>query len=458
MQRSNGKKKLAKSGKRKGKNGGLSGAVPPIRAKPVGQKQSIPLGTAQGRKTRAPVIRTLKASTLVCHTEYLLDLPSTTTFELPANQIIVIQPGLVDSMPWLAQVAASYEMYTVRKMVFQYRNRVATNAAGTCYMAYQNDSEDAPFSSKQAMMGYEGSQEQAFYVSQDYHVKAENYMKRYFLRTGPLSSGQDNQLYDLGQFSITAISNTAQVVAGELLVYYEIEFYKPKISQALGAGYYANLTSGGADIATLQAHPFSAGGNTVTSQIPYSGYYDIAATGSSDTITFNSSGVYLLTADWNAAGTQTTSLASSIALGDNVTTSGGIHSNNNYLGGSSQNVYNLWCLIVVSGGPVSENTFNMFFSGGAGLTNWTCFYAIVQLSPGAIFNDESLKVKRTSLVHSVFHRMEHKKRSLGGKFIDGEPADDDRLEPPPLMRQLLVRADQEIAVAPRRSESKTRKQ
>lgn len=330
-----------------------------------------------------------------------MDIPGTTTFDLPANQVILIQPGLTDSFPWLAQIAACYEMYKFHRIQFQYRNRAATGTQGSVYCAFQNDSEDALFGSKAEMLAYEGGQEDVVYVPQNFDVKISDYMKKYFIRNSPLSSGSDAQLFDVGMFSITCSTNTAIPIAGELLVEYTVELFKPKISQSLGAGYYVNWDSHllPTDSATNYAqHPMTIHLEDDSSELPYPSYVGVTALGggAGDALTLPMAGVYFFAVDMNNAtgGSNITTVPalSFTSVGANFTFASARNTQNLALpitsGGSMFTYYQV--IKVTASGQTAANQMIVSCSGASGINSFDASWWVIQLNPNSIGPEEAL--------------------------------------------------------------------
>jgi len=75
-----------------------------------------------------------------------------------------------------------------------------------------------------------------------------NVLNEYYVRTGAVPSGQDQRIYDIGDFSIATGGLQAAVgVIGELYIEYDIEFTKPKlVGGAFGGNVsYAHYLLGG---------------------------------------------------------------------------------------------------------------------------------------------------------------------------------------------------------------------
>lgn len=181
--------------------------------------------------------------TVVQHREYIQDVVGTgsTAFNITAYSI---NPGLVNTFPWLAFLASNYEQYEIRGMVFEYKSLCSDQTAGTAsalgsvILATDYDSIDAAYSSKAEM-------EQSQYCtsgkpSSDIVHPIEcapnrtsipiNYIRS---TTQPLAT--DIRLYDLGKFQlatagIPAATAPAGSLLGELWVTYEIVLYKPQVS------------------------------------------------------------------------------------------------------------------------------------------------------------------------------------------------------------------------------------
>lgn len=366
-----------------------------VRRVNVEAAKPVPASFTKGYRNKRPKFKTTSNGTVVSHTEYLMDVPGTVNFSLPASQVVVVQPGLVDSFPWLAQIAASYEMYKVHSLQFQYRNRAGTGTQGSVYCAFQNDSEDLIFGSKQEMLAYEGSQDDVCYVPQNFDVVITDYMKKYFIRSNVLAAGSDSQLYDVGMFSISCNTNVAVPIAGELLVKYTVEFFKPKISQSLGSGYYSNWFATGTTLVTMQQHPLTTELGDLTSELPYPAYFNVTPNAASDIVTIPMPGVYLFCIDLNTlspGGTVTTPVTLSQSFGANLTLIAQ-RSTTDFLvpQAAPASLFSSWSIFRANaGGQDLANQFNVSFGGGNGATNWQGEYIIVQMNPNSIGPVESL--------------------------------------------------------------------
>lgn len=182
---------------------------------------------------------------VITHREYIRDIAPSQGFvkyEFP------IQPGLGLTFPWLAQLAESYEEYRIRACVFEFKSlcsdSVISNGTsagmGSVIMATNYNPNNNPFIDKRTMENYEGSSGRKPSQSNIHVVnvkKASNPLTTKWVRTGGIDDNEDMRLYDIGTFTLATIgqdvANTG--VIGELWVAYEIEFFKPKYSGAIGS-------------------------------------------------------------------------------------------------------------------------------------------------------------------------------------------------------------------------------
>lgn len=178
------------------------------------------------------------------HREYIGDVLSTTNFTLNSY---VINPGIQSTFPWLSAVAAGFEQYKVRGMVFEYKstssNAVLSTSAstglGTVIMATSYNPGTVDFVDKRTMENYQ------FASSADpsktfYHpiecARAQTPVSELYVRTGSVPSNQDLRLYDLGTFYLATqgMQNADSSAIGELWCTFEIELFKPKLVNSLG--------------------------------------------------------------------------------------------------------------------------------------------------------------------------------------------------------------------------------
>jgi len=203
------------------------------------QKVSVPAAYGSIMRVGQPVINGGN-SIVIRHTEYLDDINSLASFSIdPAVQVYALNPGLTTSFPWLGNMAAGYEQYRFKKLIFRYRARIGTGTGGSVYYSTQLDSNDPDFGSKEEMYAYSGTQSTTPWLDMAHNclLSRGDYLKKYFIRTGELAADDDSQLYDSGKFTFVPIASSAGLYLGELLVDYEVELFNPKMNVAdVGAG------------------------------------------------------------------------------------------------------------------------------------------------------------------------------------------------------------------------------
>lgn len=241
----------------------------------------------------------------VRHREYLQPIIEVTAFTGTGRYIV--QPGLADNFPWLAQIAGSFEQYKIKNLRYVYRNRISTAGNAAVYIAMQYDTADPEFKSIDEIMTYGGARSEVVWKDFSYNadLKRSEAYKKYFVRTDVLSSGQDSQLYDMAYMTICAVGGSAGAYCGDLLVEYDIEFYNPKMNPALlGAyGVYGNLSA--ANLATFVAGPW-AGYNAVKASYFPSAVQEPNVNESTRKITFPLPGTYDVTYAINDPGSTAT--------------------------------------------------------------------------------------------------------------------------------------------------------
>lgn len=200
--------------------------------------------------------------TIINHREYLCDIITSATPGQFNLQNFFINPGQSATFPWLSQVAQNYEEYQMQGTLFEFRTMSAdalnsTNTAlGSVIMATEYNAANPNFQSKGEMESYEFSMSEKPSESMIHPIECDpkqTPVDRLYVRPGALPAGQDQRLYDLGNFQIaTTGMQGASVNIGELWVSYQVALYKPKLYQSLGLdnGYYHSTSTTGITNAT----------------------------------------------------------------------------------------------------------------------------------------------------------------------------------------------------------------
>lgn len=190
--------------------------------------------TLKGSDT-VPMMHGEGQSIVVRHKEYLGEVLGSTTFRV--NQSFELNPGVSTTFPWLAGVAAHFQEYRIRGLVYHYvpTSGSAINstnpALGSVLLQTSYRSNDSPPTSKVEMLNEYCSNESVPSEPFAHPVECdprENPFNVQYVRTGAVPSGDSVLLYDLGTTHV-AVSGQASndTVLGDLWVTYEIELKKP---------------------------------------------------------------------------------------------------------------------------------------------------------------------------------------------------------------------------------------
>lgn len=175
---------------------------------------------------------------IVRHREYLFDVLASETFNI---NTMPINPGIVETFPWLSNVAQHFEQYRIRGLLFEFKSlssdavlsAATSSALGSVIMATQYNALDVPFENKFQMENYEyanSSKPSLSFLHPVECVRSQTSVSELYVRGGVPAANSDIRLYDLGNFSIATVGmQAADGVAGELWITYEVELYKPKL-------------------------------------------------------------------------------------------------------------------------------------------------------------------------------------------------------------------------------------
>lgn len=172
---------------------------------------------------------------VISHKEFLGDITGSIAFQ---NRVYTINPGSSITFPWLSNIAAMFQSYRIKGLIFEFVSTSAdalnsvNTALGTVVMATQYNVALPQFVNKAEMEQYEYSVSGRPSRNLIHCVECDpslQVMDHLFTRTGSIPSGQDYQFYDWGTFQFATVGMQAAATIGELWVSYEIEFLKPRI-------------------------------------------------------------------------------------------------------------------------------------------------------------------------------------------------------------------------------------
>jgi hypothetical protein len=189
---------------------------------------------------QCPVMHSNSESVIVRHREYIQDINSSVGF---ANTEFSLNPGLAGTFPFLSSIAANFQEFNFKGLVFEFKSTSAdalnsTNTAlGTIAMAIQYRAGAPSFTTKQQVLNEMWSADSkpadSFFMPVECSP-AECPMDIQYVRTGALASNDDIKFYDLGRLSVASVGSQAASVVGELWASYEVALRKPILGGAIG--------------------------------------------------------------------------------------------------------------------------------------------------------------------------------------------------------------------------------
>lgn len=197
-------------------------------------------------------------SVCIAHKEYIGDVTGSTNFLLREYQL---NPGLQGTVPWLSQMADTYEEYRWKNLAFMFKSTSSefvlqsgggsNGALGTVSMATNYNATIKPsFTNKKEMENYQFASSAPPTRNQVHQIECKGPgtpLKTMYLRQTVPQPNTDIRLYDIGTFAL-ATQGMAEAAdgatIGELWVAYEVEFYKPKYRPNGAKGDHFNLVTG----------------------------------------------------------------------------------------------------------------------------------------------------------------------------------------------------------------------
>lgn len=206
---------------------------------------------------------------VIRHREYLGDVITSSVAGAFRVQGFGLNPGNQYTFPFLSQVAANYEQYSLEGVIFEFRSMSAdalnsTNTAlGQVIMATNYNAGSPLFEQKSEMENYEFGASCKPSCDMMHPIECAprlTSVTELYVRTGAVPSGQDIRLYDWGLFQIATNGfQGTSVNVGELWVTYQICLLKPKMFTALG-NYNDVYQSAGLDNSYTDANPLGTAG------------------------------------------------------------------------------------------------------------------------------------------------------------------------------------------------------
>lgn len=255
-----------------------------------------------------PAMHSNNQSVVIRHKEYLGEIRGSQAFNI--SDALQINPGNNRTFPWLSGVAARFQEYRIKGMVYHYIPSSGTAvsstdaALGTVMMVTSYRATDAAPTSKVELLNEYWASESVPSDSFCHPIECdpkENPYNVQYVRTGEVPATDSRMMYDLG---VTYVATSGQQVTGRVLgdlwVTYEIELKKPVVA--------SNVT----DVVHSYAQSFSSiGSSSLTTNFfpgtPSGTWGSMAVTLSNRKITFpkGALGFYLVTMRFYAGGSYT---------------------------------------------------------------------------------------------------------------------------------------------------------
>ncbi len=185
-----------------------------------------------------PMMHNEGQSIIVRHKEFVGEIVGSQSFTV--QRTIALNPGLASSFPWLSKVAAAYQEYRIRGMVFHYipssgSSVGSTNTAlGTIMFQTTYRASDSAPANKLEMLNEYCSNEVVPSDTLAHPIEcdpAENPFNIQYIRSTAVPAGDTPLSYDLG---VTHIATSGMQVDGKTIgdvwVTYEVEFKKPQVN------------------------------------------------------------------------------------------------------------------------------------------------------------------------------------------------------------------------------------
>lgn len=183
-----------------------------------------------------PAFSALTSGFRIKHREYLTDVSSSIGF---ASTTYSLNPGIATTFPYLSKIAQNFETYKIHGMIF-YLNTSSANAIASTNTALgvwgavtQYDPTEAAFSTKQQCENYVGCQSSVPSNSLIHGVECKpksNVLDQLYVRTTTVGA-EDLKFYDHGKTQIFTSGSQSVSTIGELWISYDIEFFKPRLTQ-----------------------------------------------------------------------------------------------------------------------------------------------------------------------------------------------------------------------------------
>jgi hypothetical protein len=239
-------------------------------------ENSIVKATSRGSDS-VPMMHRTNQSITIRHKEFVSQLTGSTGFSV--RRVLPINPGLNQSFPWLASLAAKFEQYRIKGLVYHYvpTSGLAVSSTNpaigsvmmqTSYRSARDPTTIQPTSKVEMLNEYwacEAAPNEAFCHPIECSP-SENPFAIHYVRTSEVPSDDSVLMYDLGATFIATSGMPADGnVVGDLWATYEIEFLKPLVSNPVVDlhldGYAQTSTTGSTSSSFFGSTPINSTGS-----------------------------------------------------------------------------------------------------------------------------------------------------------------------------------------------------
>ena len=188
------------------------------------------------------------------HTEFVQNVVSPTSGF--TNTTFGINPGLLSTFPFLAQLAQYFTLYEFEGLIFQFKPTSGefgngSNQLGKVIMATNYDPDAAPFTSSQAMENYDYAVASKPSLTVDHGVETapqQQALRMNYIRSGDTT--RDKIFTDIGLFQLATEGIPFDGIIGELWVTYKVKLSRAQISQ-IAFPMYTRMSSDMSDLFPL---------------------------------------------------------------------------------------------------------------------------------------------------------------------------------------------------------------
>lgn len=227
--------------------------------------------------------------------ELLLELQSSITF---VNQPFALNPGDVNTFPFMSQLAKYFTEYTFEMLKTRFVSQSAdalnsTNTAlGSVHMATNYNSLEPAFTSEAQVLVTPGVTCSKPSIDAEHYIDVmpRNGRETLYVRSSAVYSNADERLDDLGLLQISTAGMQAVADIGKVWIEYDCTLRKPRLTEAgsVTAGSFAHIVAAASGTATAAAPLGTTGGNVLTTSnipvvatstnftLPYQGYFSLS--------------------------------------------------------------------------------------------------------------------------------------------------------------------------------------